>query len=773
MPDSSKFENHGSHRDATLLGEDASSSSTVSIGAYQLLRKLGDGGMGEVWLAEQTVPIRRTVALKLIKAGMDTSTVVARFQAERQALALMDHPQIAKVFDAASTEEGRPFFVMEYVPGIPITDYCDRHRLTIRERLELFILVCNGVQHAHQKAIIHRDLKPSNVLVYVQGDKPIPKIIDFGLAKATGQSLTEKTIVTQLGVMVGTPSYMSPEQANLTDSNIDTRTDVYSLGVILYELLVGALPFDHKKVSEIGLDALLRKIREEDPLPPSAKIRSSEDLSKSSAELRREEPRSFEKRIRGDLDWITLKALEKDRTRRYGSPSELAADIGRHLRDEPVLARPPSPVYRTGKFVRRHKFSVSIAAVAAVFLLGFAVTMAVQARRIALERDRANREAEASKRVADFMSSIFTLADPSETRGNTVTAREILDNASKQIDPGLAKDPILQARMMDTMGWAYYSLGLLHEARPLMVKSLEIRQRVLGAEHPDTLKSEHSLAALLNAEGRAAESEKVQREALKIQLRVLGPKDYEVLRSMNTLAVSLENLDRYSEAEDVYRQALEAARTTLGPEDSLRLTIATNLSLTLARQQKYAEAEKLTREVLDVRRRAFGPDNPDTADAMLNLAYIVSASGENGQGLQEAERLTREALVIFRRVYPPENPSVLQTTNNLAAFLRLQGQNEEAEKLLRETLDIEVRVLGEGNRTTAMTKYNLAMVAAAQKRWDESFRILRDAFDHGLPLADQLALEEEPGFSSMHKDPRYISLVADAHRRADAVRKTR
>src|SRR6202167_5335231 len=348
------------------------------IGPYRLLQLLGEGGMGEVWLAEQKTPIHRTVALKMIKAGMDTKAVVARFESERQALALMDNPNIARVFDAGSTAEGRPYFVMEYVPGLPVTEYCDKHRLTIKERLELFMQVCEGVQHAHQKAIIHRDLKPSNVLVVEQDSKSVPKIIDFGLAKAIGQRLTDKTLFTEVGVMLGTPEYMSPEQADQREQNIDTRTDVYSLGVILYELLVGALPFDPKALRAAGIAEILRVIREEEPPKPSTKIRSMGDESAASAEKRKEEPRTFAKHLRGELDWITMKALEKDPVRRYGTASELAADISRHLRNEPVIAGPATAGYRMKKYAVRHRIALGAAAGLLLLSAGFAATQAVE-----------------------------------------------------------------------------------------------------------------------------------------------------------------------------------------------------------------------------------------------------------------------------------------------------------------------------------------------------------------------------------------------------------
>jgi non-specific serine/threonine protein kinase/serine/threonine-protein kinase len=354
---------------------------------------------------------------------MDSKQVVARFETERQALAMMDHPCIARVFDAGTTPRGRPYFVMEYVPGIPISEHCDKHRLPTRERLELFMQVCEGVQHAHQKAIIHRDLKPSNVLIATQDEKAVPKIIDFGVAKATAQRLTERTMHTELGQLIGTPEYMSPEQAEMTGQNIDTRTDVYSLGVLLYVLLVGALPFDSRMLRRGGFDEIRRQIREAEPERPSQRLTRLGEASTISAKNRGAEIVELKSQLKGDLDWITMKALEKDRTRRYGSPNELAADIRRHLDDEPVVARPPSAAYKMGKFVRRHRFGVAAAIVLLGLLVSFAVSMAIQANRIANERDRANQEAETASKVSEFLEGLFEVSDPSEALGNTITAR--------------------------------------------------------------------------------------------------------------------------------------------------------------------------------------------------------------------------------------------------------------------------------------------------------------------------------------------------------------
>jgi non-specific serine/threonine protein kinase/serine/threonine-protein kinase len=516
--------------------------------------------MGEVWRAEQTEPIHRTVALKLIKAGMDTRAVVARFDSERQALALMEHPNIAKVFEAGATPEGRPYFVMEYVHGFPITDYCDRHRLTIKERLGLFMQVCEGVQHAHQKAIIHRDLKPSNVLVEEVDDKPVPKIIDFGLAKAMGQQLTEMTLFTEAGAMLGTPDYMSPEQADRNERNIDTRTDVYSLGVILYELLVGELPIGSRELRAAGIEAMLQKICEQEPVRPSTKLKSLGPSAKDSAERRKEAPESLERHLRGDLDWITIKALEKDRSRRYGSASDLAGDLQRHLHDQPVSAGPPSAGYRAHKFIRRHRFGVGVAAATVVLLIGFATTMALQARRIAKERDRANR-------IADFMTQMFAVSDPSEALGNTITARTILDTASNEIRAGLAKDPEVQSELMFTMARTYASLGLYPIADNLSSAALENRRRLLGPADRKTLQSMAQVAWILDRQGHDAEAEKLIRQTIAEASRALGPEDPVTLEAMDRLGVILERMARFDEEEKLERRLVEISSRRFGAED--------------------------------------------------------------------------------------------------------------------------------------------------------------------------------------------------------------
>jgi len=756
--------------------------------------------MGQVWLAEQSAPVKRQVALKIIKAGRYDESALLRFDVERQALAIMDHPAIAKVFDAGSTPQGQPYFVMEYVPGFPITDYCDRKHLSVQERLALFIKVCEGVQHAHQKAIMHRDLKPSNILVVEVDGSPTPRIIDFGIAKAISQQGEDETLVTRAGGMVGTPGYMSPEQADPNVLDIDTRTDVYSLGVVLYELLTGMLPFDAKQWQTKPFHVMLRQLHEEDPPSPSTRI-SGDSTSTTAAQHRNTDPRQLESLLRGDLDWIALKALEKDRARRYGTPSELAADINRYLRNEPVVARPASTAYRTKKYIQRHKFGVAAATAMALLLIAFAVMQAIQLRRITRERDRADR-------VTAFMTGMFKVSNPSEARGNDIRAREILDKSAKDIDTGLTNDPELQAQMMNVMGTVYQSLGLTSRAEPLLRRALEIRQRILGPRNPDTLQSQSDLAVAVLAESHYPEAEKLCRETMETRRQVLGPEHHDTVDSTLQLARILGFESRYDEAEKLNREALEVARRKW-PQDRLTATALSLLADTLTHEDKYPEAEKAAREALEMDRQALGSDHPSVLRDMFNLGGILTEEQHYADAEQihkeliesarrvlgpqhpgtlvamstlatildkekrfaEAEKLNRQVFEAQRQTLGPENASTLLTLGNLGYVLIEEKNYSEAEKVLREALAGLRRVLGPSHDVTAAAANKLALVLALEGKRDEAFVDLR-AYEETFSSTDDIErLEKDDDYQFLHADPRFEALLAATRQRLAAAQR--
>lgn len=724
---------------------------------FRLVRKLGEGGMGQVWLTEQTSPVRRQVALKLIKSGMYDAAVIQRFQVERQSLAIMDHPTIAKVFDAGTTDQGQPYFVMEYVPGLPITAYCDQKKLTIKQRIELFIQACEGVQHAHQKAIIHRDLKPANILVIEIDDKPVPRIIDFGLAKAIKTSSDGESLFTQVSQLIGTPAYMSPEQAD-SSRDIDTRTDVYSLGAVLYVLLTGELPLDMRQWKVQPLE-MLQKLREEDPPSPSVKVSSYRESS-ATAEARGTQPAQLANLLRGDLDWITLRALEKDRERRYASPSELAADLRRHLSHEPVLARPASVGYRVRKYIRRNRMAVAGASTLILLLWGFVAVQTSELRRITRERDRANR-------ITNFMTDMFKVTNPSEARGKTITVREILDKASQDIEAGLTRDPDLQAQMMDVMGQVYDSLGLYTRAQTLLQRAVDVRTQVLGAENHDTLRSMSNLYRTLDHEGHYAEAETLVRKTLDVERRVLGPEHPDTVRSTNDLGICLTRDGRFADAEKLLREALDTRRRVLGAEHPQTLVSMSNLAAVLADERQFTEAEKLLRQTVEVKRRVLGVEHPDTIVSLNNLASVLNSEGKYA----EADRLFQEALDTRRRVLGAEHPQTLLSMTNLADTLTKMGQYEEAENMLKQTLEIQRRVLGPEHPYTAVTTYNLGAIAAHLGHRDDALALLRSAVDHGLPVGIALGIDEDTDLQSLHGDPHFGALVVYARQQAATVQK--
>jgi eukaryotic-like serine/threonine-protein kinase len=748
---------------ATTTAADASRGFTTDT-PYRLIQPLGSGGMGEVWLAEQTVPVRRHVALKIIKPGMESRQVIARFEAERQALALMVHPSIAAVFDGGTTTDGRPYFVMEYVKGEPITTYCDRHRLGMRDRLALFQQVCEAVHHAHQKGVIHRDLKPSNVLVTLLDGRVVPKIIDFGVAKAIAQPLTERTLFTELGVLVGTPEYMSPEQAEMGPLDIDTRTDVYALGVMLYELLTGSLPLDRSDLRQAGLDAIRQMIREREPLKPSTRVSKLGSESGAAARNRHVEPDRLARLLRGDLDWITMKALEKDRTRRYGSASEFAADLARYLRSEPVVAGPPSTFYRLSKFARRHPVGLATGAAIVVLLVAFGVAMALQARRIAAERDVAARERERAKQVSAFLVSLFQASNPNVAKGDALTARDLLDRGITRLDVELKDQPLTRATLLHAIGGAYYALARYAEAATVLESALAARRNQQGLERadlaetlnllgnayrslgnldaaeakyreafdlrkevfgPEHLKVAQSLANMGNIalfRSRLAEAEKYYREASAMAKRVASPP--EVAAFQASLAAVLSRQGKADEAIVVMRESAQTMRQTLGIEHTSTLTGTSNLARQLFFAGEYREAEALQKEILGVRRKLLGPDHDDIASSLFTLAETLTSAGQ----LTEAEALLRESVAMHGRLKVLPQAELAWTLNGLAWNLSEQGRHEESERTYREALDVFMKApdAAPANRTFALD--GIAEQLLALRHFDRAERELRESF---------------------------------------------
>ncbi len=759
-----------------------------SIGPYRLIRRIGQGGMGEVWLAEQTEPLQRRVALKLIRTGFFDGSLLQRFQSERQSLAVMEHPAIAKVFDAGMTDAGQPYLVMEYVDGEPITRYCDRKRLTVRERLDLFAEVCDGVQHAHQKAILHRDLKPANILVVEIDSQPAPRIIDFGLASVIGPGAEQGERANAGESLAGTPGYMSPEQ--LAGVDLDTRTDVYSLGVVLYELLTGALPVDTGGWREETLSQLASRAREQPVIPPSRRVASG---GSEAAQARRCTQRKLASQLGGDLDLITGKALQSDRNLRYGTPSELAADIRRFLQFRPVEAHTPSTRYSLKKYLRRHRVGAAMAVLLMLVLAGAGVLETLALRRVARERDRATR-------ISNFMVNSFRVADPSEARGNQVTAREILDRAYTQIDPGLASDPDMQAQMMMVMGgvyenlgiysqaealyrkvaasraqklgpennetlhseaslaWTLYRRGHYHDSELLLKKVLEIRKRRWGDNNPDTITVMDYLGAVLNEEGHSTEAEALERKTLAFRMQKFGADNSDTLVSMNHLSLALQGEGRWAEAESLDRQQIAGWQRVEGADSMRGLLAAGNLAIDLYREGRLADAEALDRQTLEAKRRILGPDHPLTIGTMNALTAILTDEGK----LPEAQSVGEQVLAARIRVLGPDNPVTITAMSNLGEILMRRGDLSRAQDELQQARATATRVMGGDSPQATLATYNLACLALRRKQPNEALRLLEDALDHKLPLWIRADMPKDPDLAALHGDPRFQALLARA-----------
>jgi serine/threonine protein kinase/tetratricopeptide (TPR) repeat protein len=746
------------------------------VGPYKLLQKLGEGGMGTVFLAEQEQPVKRRVALKIIKAGLDSAHVLARFEAERQALALMDHPNIARVLDAGSVgqafqpddlppgqagkpdlQQGRPYFVMELVKGVPITKYCDQEHLAPQERLELFIPVCQAVQHAHQKGIIHRDIKPSNVLIALYDGKPIPKVIDFGVAKATAQKLTERTMFTEVGQMVGTLEYMAPEQAELNNLDIDTRADIYSLGVLLYELLTGSPPFTAKQLRSAAFTEMLRMIREVEPPRPSTKLSSSEELPAIAAR-RKLEPKKLTRLVHGELDWIVMKALEKDRNRRYETANGFALDIQRYLADEPVIACPPSAWYRFQKFSRRHKGPL---VAAAVVFLALAFGMAgttwgmfrakdaqereATAKDVALEEkakafaaaeaekkaklEAQEREAE-TKAVLDFVENkIIAAARPKEYEGGQgydVKLADAVKAALSFVDKSFTGQPLIEARLRLTMGNSFWCLGDAKTAVEQHEAARQLYIQYRGPKHRDTLASMNDLANSYDAAGRAQDSLKLREETLQVRKAKLGPDNPYTLKSMNNLSNSYEAVGRAQEALNLRAETFQLRKAKLGPDHPETLQSMSSLAISYYGLGRAPEALRLYEQALKLQRAKLGLDNPDTLKTMHNLALSYQAVGR----AQEALDLLEETFPLMKASLGPDHPQTLSSMHNLAISYSAVGRAQDALKLREETLHLRKAKLGPWHPDTLSSMHDLASSYDRAGRTDEALKL----HEQTLPL---------------------------------------
>ena len=703
----------------------------MTIGRYKLLEKVGEGASANVYMAEQLHPVRRRVAFKIIKLGMDTAEVIARFDAEKQALAMMEHPNIAKVFDAGATDTGRPYFVLELVKGIPITEYCDKNQLTPHQRLELLIPVCQAVQHAHVKGVIHRDLKPNNILVTLHDGVPVPKVIDFGIAKATESRLTDKTLFTKFHQFVGTPAYMSPEQAEMSGLDVDTRSDVYALGVLVYELITGSTPFESRDLLEAGVEAIREVLLNEEPQKPSTRLSTlGQEGLVVVAQHRRLQPGELNDQVRGELDWIVMKALEKDRTRRYQGAAELGQDIRRFLDNEPVTAGPPDKIYRLRKFVLKHRRPAFAAALILVSLIAGLVVAMTAWRRAEREAAAARLQASRADTVSQLLYSMFEGADPSENQGNQYTVRRLLDDAGHKLERQLANEPEVEYSVRQVMARAYEGLGEYLESEFHWRRAVELSRKIFGDVSPETAAAEVRLGWTLHEMGHHEKARSSIERSLSTQESLLGESHPACLETRSFLVEVYRVGGDLTQAEKLALATLDAFEKQPNDLDNRRQWLLQTLAHIYRDQGRTEQAELIARELVSTTSERQGAENPQTLRAIHTLSQSYLDSGQ----LDDGERLLAKGLETARRTLGDNHPTTLELRSDRAAFHQARGQYELAGKIWEEVLASRRELLGEDHADTLRTMLHLASHYYRTARVDAAEELAENAANRSQSL---------------------------------------